>query len=461
MLGRKLTVVALCLCLLAAGAAAQGIIIDHNDTNITALTETAINKAKTNLHIGYGHTSHGSQVTTGMSGLVAFANGGGKGLALSADIFAWNNGGTGGALDLEEGAGYGSGWLERDAGYWETWRDETIEYLEDPSHADVNVIMWSWCGQVSSRTEATMLSQYLTPMSELEAAYPDVTFVYMTGHLDGSGLNGNLHQRNEQIRQYCQANGKVLYDFADIETWDPDGNYYGDKTPNDNCDYDTDDNGSRDGNWATAWQNSHTQGTDWYNCGAAHSQSLNANQKAYAVWALFCELAADVPTDGAFEDVAIPDSGHGHGSSARFAGGKANQMRPEVTTAWSAASDPNCVSDVLSLTGLSPTPGDETFVLEIDYDPAAAGSPFLGWWNGSEWVNAVEGNSDGGAGALFVLGAYDGSLTLGHYGVDTATHTVWAVLDHNSDFAAMVPEPATMTALALGGALGLLRRRRL
>ncbi|MGD9126247.1 MAG: hypothetical protein PVH19_02615, partial [Planctomycetia bacterium] len=78
------------------------IIIDHNDTNITALNEYQINLAKNTLHIAYGHTSHGSQVTDGLSGLVNFANEGGKGLSLPEDIFAWNNGGTGGALDLHD-----------------------------------------------------------------------------------------------------------------------------------------------------------------------------------------------------------------------------------------------------------------------------------------------------------------------------------------------------------------------
>ena len=128
-------------------------------------------------------------------------------------------------------------------------------------------------------------------MNGLEENYPDVKFVYMTGHLDGTGLDGNLHLRNEQIRNYCMENGKILYDFADIETYDPDGTYYGDKIPNDNCDYDTNGNGTRDGNWAIEWQNAHPG--EWYNCGAAHTQPLNANLKAYAAWWLWADLAGD------------------------------------------------------------------------------------------------------------------------------------------------------------------------
>jgi hypothetical protein len=46
-----------------------------------------------------------------------------------------------------------------------------------------------------------------------------------------------------------------------------------------------------DKNWAIDWQNSHTLNEDWYDCGAAHSQSLNGNQKAYAAWWLWAKLA--------------------------------------------------------------------------------------------------------------------------------------------------------------------------
>jgi hypothetical protein len=100
------------------------------------------------------------------------------------------------------------------------------------------VIIWPCCGQASWRSEQEMIDTYLAPMSLLEIEYPHVTFVYMTGHADGTENTGNLHLRNKQIRDYCTANGKTLYDFYDIECYDPDGNYYGDKDVNDNFDYD-------------------------------------------------------------------------------------------------------------------------------------------------------------------------------------------------------------------------------
>jgi len=76
-------------------------------------------------------------------------------------------------------------------------------------------VMWSWCGQVSSAS-AGDIKLYLRLMSELEEQFPGYVFIYMTGHLDGSGENGNLNHRNNQIREFCKVNGKILYDFADI-----------------------------------------------------------------------------------------------------------------------------------------------------------------------------------------------------------------------------------------------------
>lgn len=257
---------------------ADAIIIDHNCTDITQIPQSAIEQAKTSLHIAYGHTSHGSQLTTGMTGLVAFANGGGLGLSLPTDIFKWNNGGTGGALDLRDSPFSGASDLgnpNRTA-----WATATRSYLN--AQTDVNVIIWSWCGQADGTKE--QIDQYLDLMSSLETDYPDVKFVYMTGHTNGTGLTGNLHQRNMQIRAFCEANGKILYDFEDIESYDPDGEYFGDRNVTDTCAY----NG---GNWAIEWQNAHAVGVDWYSCTSQHSQPLNANRKAYAAWWLWARLA--------------------------------------------------------------------------------------------------------------------------------------------------------------------------
>ncbi len=254
--------------------AGDGLLIDHSCAKLASIPSEWILAAKDNLHIAYSHTSHGSQLTEGMSGLISF-----KGTS-----FSWNNGGTDGALDLHDYA------MNGDLGNPDrtSWASATRTYLA--ANTDVNVIIWSWCGEVSNASEAD-INTYLTLMNNLERDFPVVKFVYMTGHLDGTGLTGNLHLRNEQIRNYCTQNKKILYDFADIECYNPEGTYFGGKKPDDACAYDTNGDGIREGNWAVEWQNTHTPGVDWFTCSAAHTQPLNGNQKAYAVWWLWARLA--------------------------------------------------------------------------------------------------------------------------------------------------------------------------
>jgi hypothetical protein len=255
------------------GGGDESMIIDHTCCDISAVPRAAIQGAIDDLHIAYGHTSHGSQLTTGMDVLAAF---------LGDDLYNYSNGGAGGTLDLHDYAFNSYGAYDLGSA---TWPAATRSYLDD--NPDVNVVIWSWCGQVSTM-DTPYLDAYLGPMNQLELDYPGVSFVYMTGHLDGSGESGNLHLRNEQIRSFCEANDKILYDFADIESYDPDGAYYLDMAANDACEYDSDGNGSYDSNWAINWQNANDG--EWYICTSAHSQPLNANRKAYAAWHLWARL---------------------------------------------------------------------------------------------------------------------------------------------------------------------------
>ncbi|MFW9906926.1 MAG: hypothetical protein ACFFFH_21655, partial [Candidatus Thorarchaeota archaeon] len=196
-------------------------------------------------------------------------------------LYDWNEGGLDEALDIDD---Y---FMSGDLGNpdRETWANRTRIYLDNPDHADVNVVMWSWCGQAST-SDPNHIQTYLTLMTSLENDYPNVIFVYMTGHTDGTGLEEPLHQRNSEIRNYCIDNGKILFDFADIESYDPDGNYYGDKFVDDGCYYHND---TYTGNWADEWTTTHED--EVFSCGCAHSKPLNCNMKAYAAWWLWAKLA--------------------------------------------------------------------------------------------------------------------------------------------------------------------------
>jgi hypothetical protein len=260
--------------------AKEAVIIDHTCTKFDKIPSARIDDALVKLNIVYTHTSHGSQLTTGMMGLADFKH---------DPRLTFENGGNG-HLDLDDCgcSQYGADDLgnpDRVA-----WESATRQYLAD--NPSTNVVVWSWCGEVDYASPED-IDTYLSLMAGLERDFPLIQFVYMTGHVI-EGARGNNHERNEQIRSYCRDNAKILYDFADIECYDPDGHYFGDKWCTDGCQYDADGDGdpwNDGGNWAAEWQNTHVEGVDWYSCESAHSEPLNANQKAYAAWWLWARLA--------------------------------------------------------------------------------------------------------------------------------------------------------------------------
>jgi hypothetical protein len=277
---------------LAGGAAAQErgplaspIIINHKCTSLPKVPDYWIKQAKKKLRVGYSHTSHGSQLVTGME---AFR---GK----IGSLYHYTASGWG----AEPGVFLNDCWAcehAGDLGYEGdlAWRDATVTMLGLVGN-DRNVVMWSWCGGVSDNTRAG-IKTYLNAMNKLEQRYPDVRFVYMTGHLDGTGATGNLNKRNNQIRAYCRKNNKVLFDFADIESHAPKGSVnFMRRMADDNCDYDSDGNGNLDRNWAADWIADHPNSSLTRLAGkcaeCAHSQQLNCVLKGRAFWWMMARLA--------------------------------------------------------------------------------------------------------------------------------------------------------------------------
>lgn len=252
------------------------IVADHLCTDVDSIPLEWAEKAKKELHIAYGHTSHGSQITYGLLGMTYFKK----------DPFTYLKGAPEGSLDLRDNPFGGE--MDLANPDTKTWAVKTREYLN--KNKDINVVMWSWCGQLSKGDDA-FVETYLNQMQTLEEDFPDVTFIYMTGHLDGTGKEGTLEKNNEKIRKFCLDNNKVLFDFADIESYNPDGVYFGDRYATDGCEYDSNGDKKPDKNWAIEWQNSHKKDTDWYDCYSAHSQPVNANMKASAMWWLLARLA--------------------------------------------------------------------------------------------------------------------------------------------------------------------------
>jgi len=247
----------------------EALIIDHTCTRISQIPERWIKKAKTEFGISYGHTSHGSQIVSGMRVLMD-----------QSGLYSFDQYGSKKSLALHDHEPRGDlGNPDRT-----TWALRTRKLL-DTGWGDTNIIMWSWCGQVSGASEEN-INTYLKLMDQLATDYPHVTFIYMTGHLDGTGEQGNLNIRNNQIRDFCIKNNKILFDFADIESYDPDGNYFLDKRADDGCNYWED--GVRK-NWADEWCNDHPGKCP--SCSCAHSKSLNCILKGKAFWWMMARLA--------------------------------------------------------------------------------------------------------------------------------------------------------------------------
>jgi hypothetical protein len=232
------------------------------------IPQNAIDQAKKKLKIYYFHTSHGSRVISGMSGLLGYKRG-------DAEKFAFTTGGApqAGKLYIQE-AGYD---LSADEN---SWYGSVREYLK--SHPDINVVMGSWCDPAGHDHKL-----YIARMEKLIAEYPRVTFVFMTGHPNGDGENlaGNsAYHCYKTVTDHCKANKRFCLDYWSIETRAMDAMYY----PNAN------DNGVAGNiNFYKNWMNSRKPGVNYFDTGdCAHAdQPITCNRIAYASWWLWARIA--------------------------------------------------------------------------------------------------------------------------------------------------------------------------
>lgn len=258
--------------LLPSGLLAQGIVADHNVIDeFEDIPDSYITQVKDDFKIAYGHTSHGSQPITGMTVLQeqfgAAFNFTRVEYGCNADTFICDR--------------YPAGDLGHTGDL--TWETNTRNLLNNHPEYQRNVVIWSWCGGVSDNT-VDGINTYLTAMDQLEQDYPEVTFVYMTGHLWNGviGTRANTDARNLQIRNWAKANNKILFDFADIESWDPDGGDHRDDT--DAC------------QWCSDYCADHPEipscnvsTCSTYYC--RHSHCFNCYQKGKAFWWMLARMA--------------------------------------------------------------------------------------------------------------------------------------------------------------------------
>ncbi len=255
----------------------KGIIVDHNCTDLSSIPNQWTEIVKADIRLTFWHASHGDQINVGLDLLKQLH----PEYAFAYEAI-WENYGIGGNTNSTE--------LDPPMKF-----DRITRQYLTANDGRPNMIAWSWCGgltdynQLGAGASAEQVDNYLRAMSKLELDYPTVKFIYMTAHVDGSGLNGTTNLRNQQIRAYCRSNGKILFDFADIESYDPSGRSFLENGANQDCSYDG-------GNWADEWGRSNP-GSELNFAGkydpvdTDHTRIQNCNLKGRAFWYLLVRVA--------------------------------------------------------------------------------------------------------------------------------------------------------------------------
>jgi hypothetical protein len=201
------------------------IIVDHRCADISKIPDNWINKVKEILNIHYAHTSHGEQVTVGLErlsqGNTRHTIGTENFSRASANYNFWydncNIPSSTNHLTMMDGQYYDDyceTYVTPDL-YWESNYGMNVTRSVLNSF-DVNISLWAWCSQQDYYSQAET-QKYLDRMSQLENEYPDITFIYMTGNAQSA--DQNRLNRNNQVRDYCKNNNKILFDFADLDCW--------------------------------------------------------------------------------------------------------------------------------------------------------------------------------------------------------------------------------------------------
>ncbi len=202
----------LSIIMLSLTAFSQALVIDHTCTDLSFIPTVWIDSVKTNVDMHYAHTSHGGQLIAGLDTIM-----------WTDPFYAYEAGwcslpSTPGVFCIFDGQDIGDDYITPEL-YWETAEgmNNTRDVLD--GHPSIRYTMWAWCGQPGYYS-ASQMNAYCESLAVIDAEYPGVTVIYMTGHAQYDGWDGwTRFNNNNIIRDYCAANSKPLFDFGDIDVW--------------------------------------------------------------------------------------------------------------------------------------------------------------------------------------------------------------------------------------------------
>ncbi len=261
--------VALLIALTAAAAYSRNgstpPIIDHTCTELSEILDEWIDSVQANGRVYYVHTSHGEQLTVGLQRI--------EDADYKYSVAIGNN-----YLPAEAGAFciYDKEGAPRRYWYGDEWMhgmDTTRRVVNDNPTTDVS--MFVWCEELY--WQGTDYAQaYLDSIGVLESEFPNVTFVYTTCHAQFEGDYAyTRHLNNELIREYCMNNNKILYDFADLDSW-----WFNPATQ------EWEQNSCQAQGHTVPLQHPHFNGND-----AGHTTYESCEQKGKAVWWMMARIA--------------------------------------------------------------------------------------------------------------------------------------------------------------------------
>ena len=193
------------------------LIIDHTSiAGVARIAQATMNRIATTLNFLFTHASVGGNLVDGMRSLH------------SANPTRYKLGVVSTTETPPTTAAKGRIYeFDRGNPTWQEKVDNFAGYLAGGWAAKVNVAMNKFCFVDPDATVQyyALSNAKRTAMSQLEAKYPKIKFVYVTMPLTTGTDAENIKRNsfNTALRKWARANGKVLFDLADIEAWSPGG----------------------------------------------------------------------------------------------------------------------------------------------------------------------------------------------------------------------------------------------